>query len=65
MIVPPSADPDATTRIECANTGGYNVKPGVHVYEYCPFCGHPVVEGEGHEVVVPLPSRAAGQAGDP
>lgn len=56
MIVPPSADPDATTRIECANTGGYNVKPGVHVYEYCPFCGHPVVEGEGHEVVVSLPS---------
>ena len=56
MVVPPSDDPDATTRINCDITGGYNVKPGVQIYEYCPFCGHAVVEGEAHEVVVSLPS---------
>ena len=52
MIVPPSSGPDATTRIDCENTRGYNVKSGVHVYEYCPFCGHRV--DEGHEIVVSL-----------
>ena len=54
MIVPPTADPDATTRIECANTGGYDEKPGVHVYEYCPFCGHAISEGN---VVTRRPER--------
>jgi len=55
MIVPPRTDPTTTTRIDCENTGGYNVKPGVHVYEYCPFCGHPVDRGDEHEVLVALP----------
>lgn len=52
----PNDSPDATTRIECENTGGYNVKQGVHAYEYCPFCGHPVLENDGHELVLSLPS---------
>lgn len=55
MIVPPEDTTAATTRIECDNTGGYNVKPGVHAYEYCPFCGHPVMDGDDHELVVSLP----------
>jgi len=56
MIGPPADDQAATTRIECEKTSGYNEKPGVHVYEFCPFCGHSVIEGEGHELVVSLPS---------
>ena len=56
MIVPPTADQDATTRIECERTRGYNVQPGVHVYEYCPFCGHPIDGENGHELIVSLPS---------
>lgn len=56
MIVPPEDTTAATTRIECDNTGGYNVKPGVHTYEYCPFCGHPVMDGDDHEMVVSLPN---------
>ncbi|WP_435348723.1 hypothetical protein [Haloarchaeobius sp. HRN-SO-5] len=56
MIAPPADRPDATTKIDCETTGGYNVKPGVHVYEFCPFCGHPVVEGDDHELVITVPS---------
>jgi hypothetical protein len=56
MIRRPDHDPDATTRIDCDNTEGYNVRPGVHVYEYCPFCGHPVIEGENHQLSISLPS---------
>ncbi|WP_313695274.1 hypothetical protein [Halorarum halobium] len=56
MITKPPNTTKATTRIDCDNTGGYNVKPGVHTYEYCPFCGHPVLEGTEHELIVSLPS---------
>ena len=56
MIVPPTGEPTSTTRIECEKTRGYNVKPGVHVYEYCPFCGHRVQEGNGHELIVSVPA---------
>lgn len=56
MIPSAGPDPDATTRIDCENTDGYNVKPGVHVYEYCPFCGHPVIDGEGHQLSISFPS---------
>jgi hypothetical protein len=43
-----------TTKIDCENTGGYNVRPGIHAYEYCPFCGHPVIEGEDHELTLSI-----------
>ncbi|WP_440991768.1 hypothetical protein [Haloarchaeobius baliensis] len=56
MIRSPEDDTGATTRIDCELTEGYNVKPGIHVYEYCPFCGHPAIEGEGHEISIALPS---------
>lgn len=56
MTVTPGGEPESKTRLDCENTGGYNVKPGVHVYEYCPFCGHPVIEGDGHELTVSVPS---------
>ncbi len=46
----------ATTRIDCETTDGYNVKPGVHAYEYCPFCGHSTTEGDDHQVVISLPA---------
>ena len=55
MIAPHADTPGVTTRIQCDNTAGYNVKPGIHLYEYCPFCGHPVTEGDDHELVVSLP----------
>lgn len=56
MPVTPRGAPEQTTRIDCDNTGGYNVKPGVHVYEYCPFCGHSVVEGDAHELTITVPA---------
>jgi hypothetical protein len=52
MIEPPADDPAAKTRLDCEPTGGYNVKPGVHVYEYCPFCGHPIDRGTDHQVTI-------------
>jgi hypothetical protein len=52
----PTDEREGKTRIDCENTGGYNVKPGVHVYEYCPFCGHPVIEGDSHELTVSVPA---------
>ncbi|MFC7132755.1 MULTISPECIES: hypothetical protein [Salinibaculum] len=55
MTVPPADYADATTRIDCEVTGGYNVKPGAFVYEYCPFCGHPAIEGEDHEIEISVP----------
>ena len=55
MIASSPNGPDAKTRIECDVTGGYNAKPGIHVYEFCPFCGHRVIEGDGHQVTVTLP----------
>jgi hypothetical protein len=55
MIAPPANGTETTTRIDCENTGGYNVTPGVRIYEYCPFCGHRVLEGGAHELVVSLP----------
>jgi hypothetical protein len=55
MIAPRGAESDATTRIECHNTEGYNVKPGVHAYEFCPFCGHRITEGDAHDLIVSLP----------
>jgi len=54
MIAPPPDGPGATTRLNCENTGGYNVKPGVLTYEFCPFCGHRVAEDAAHEVVVSI-----------
>lgn len=42
------------TKIECDNTAGYNKKSGVHVYEYCPFCGHAISEGDAHELTVSI-----------
>ena len=55
MIGPSAREPDVTTRIECHKTRGYNVKPGVHAYEFCPFCGHRVTEGEAHDLIVSFP----------
>ena len=52
MIERPPTDPDATTRLECDETAGYTEKPGVHAFEYCPFCGHPVFRGDGHELEI-------------
>lgn len=56
MIPTAGNDADATTRIDCENTEGYNVRPGVHAYEYCPFCGHPAIDGDGHQISISLPS---------
>ncbi|WP_157533061.1 hypothetical protein [Haloferax profundi] len=50
---PPDA-PRATTRIECDQTAGYNVKAGAHYYEFCPFCGHRTDEGETHEIRIDI-----------
>ncbi|WP_255152349.1 hypothetical protein [Halorarius halobius] len=55
MFVPPADDSSATTRIDCAVTGGYNVKPGAFFYEYCPFCGRATDDGDGHEISVSVP----------
>jgi|AntRauMinimDraft_4_1070384.scaffolds.fasta_scaffold00135_9 hypothetical protein len=48
-------EPDASTRIECETTDGYNVKSGVHCYEFCPFCGHRTTDGDDHEITISLP----------
>lgn len=52
MTVPPAGQRTTTTRIDCAVTGGYNVKPGAFFYEYCPFCGNAAGEGDDHEISV-------------
>jgi hypothetical protein len=54
MMGRPVDESGGTTRIDCENTGGYNVRPGIHAYEYCPFCGHPVIEGEDHELTLSI-----------
>lgn len=46
---------DVTTRIDCDNTGGYSVKEGLFGYEYCPFCGHTVGDGDAHRVTLTAP----------
>jgi len=54
-LAPPPGGRGPTTRIDCDVTGGYNVKPGAFTYDYCPFCGHPPLEGDEHVVSVTLP----------
>jgi hypothetical protein len=43
--------PAVRTRISCTRTEGYNAKPGVHYYEWCPFCGRRT-DGADHELLV-------------
>ena len=46
-----STEPPARTRVTCDRTHGYNVRPGAHYYEFCPFCGHRT-DGDEHAVVI-------------
>lgn len=48
----PPTSPPVKTRLSCERTGGYNVKPGTHYYEWCPFCGHRVDGDTGHDLLV-------------
>ncbi len=38
--------PRCKTRLQCAVTKGYTVKPGGHIYEWCPFCGHRISDDD-------------------
>lgn len=40
--------PRCKTRLQCAVTEGYTVKPGGHIYEWCPFCGHRISDDDDH-----------------
>ena len=42
--------PSVETRISCTVTNGYNIRPGPHYYEWCPFCGHRTDSPEDHEM---------------
>ncbi|WP_277556091.1 hypothetical protein [Halobaculum limi] len=55
MHRPSRSTTDVTTRIDCENTGGYSVKPGLFGYEYCPFCGHAVGDADTHRVTLTAP----------
>ena len=50
----PPTGPTPTTRLQCDRTKGYTVKAGVHGYEWCPFCGHRVLNDDRHELSVDL-----------
>ncbi|MFB6131596.1 MAG: hypothetical protein ABEJ28_12335 [Salinigranum sp.] len=50
----PTAQPRAKTRISCDRTEGYNVKPGPHYYEWCPFCGRRTDEGDDHAIEIEI-----------
>ena len=50
----PAANPQAKTRVTCDRTDGYNVKPGAHYYEWCPFCGHRTTEDDAHEIQIEI-----------
>jgi hypothetical protein len=49
---PTPSDPSVKTRLQCDVTEGYNVKPGARLYEWCPFCGHRISDGDSHEITL-------------
>jgi hypothetical protein len=49
-----SSQPTVRTRFSCEQTGGYNVKPGMRYYDWCPFCGHRA-DGDDHDTLVTAP----------
>lgn len=49
-----SRRPSVRTRISCDRTNGYNVKAGMHHYDWCPFCGHRAA-GDDHDILVTAP----------
>lgn len=50
----PRQKPAISTHVRCDRTDRYEVKNGVHLYDWCPLCGDRIEKGENHEIILDI-----------